>query len=147
MIMACSCIVAVGAGGKAAERRGKKKKKIQNLAFCLHAMMRWCRWGSVSSLFAYGYCKKGEGSWQDHVAVSAEHVVHLPDDIDDGVGAQLVINPTTVWGILKELAVPQGQFSHALLQPLPHATPPLPIFPTCEGSALCMYVHRCLELA
>lgn len=76
----------------------------------------------VVPIFGYGYCKKGEGSWQEYVAVSSEHVVPLPDEISDGVGAQLVINPTTVWGILKELAVPQGPFFFAPLLSPRHAS-------------------------
>eukprot|EP00475_Leptophrys_vorax_P023295 TRINITY_DN31878_c0_g1_i1.p1 TRINITY_DN31878_c0_g1~~TRINITY_DN31878_c0_g1_i1.p1 ORF type:complete len:372 (+),score=14.01 TRINITY_DN31878_c0_g1_i1:77-1117(+) len=64
----------------------------------------------VVPLFCLGACTAGEGSWQQYVAMPADHVVPIPDALSDDVAAQLVINPATVFGMLAQLAVPAGAY-------------------------------------
>lgn len=54
------------------------------------------------------YAGNGEGSWQEYCKVSAEDVIVIPDTISDETAAQLVVNPTTAYGLLKDLAPPEG---------------------------------------
>eukprot|EP00249_Psilotum_nudum_P018133 c26653_g1_i1 orf=330-1331(+) len=54
--------------------------------------------------------QKGEGSWQEFVSVREDMLFPVPDVIPDEVAAQFVINPWTVYGMLKDLAVPKGEY-------------------------------------
>ncbi|WP_342515266.1 zinc-dependent alcohol dehydrogenase family protein [Sporosarcina sp. FSL K6-1522] len=45
---------------------------------------------------------RGEGTWQEHVTVSADFAVAVPKTIDDYTAAQLYINPLTAWVICTE---------------------------------------------
>lgn len=57
-----------------------------------------------------GLLHGGEGSWQEYVAVREDMLTAVPDSVSDEVAAQFVINPWTVYGMLKELAVPKGEY-------------------------------------
>lgn len=52
----------------------------------------------------------GGGSWQEYVSVKENMLTAVPASISDEVAAQFVINPWTVYGMLKDLAVPQGEY-------------------------------------
>ena len=67
----------------------------------------------VPILYWNYYLGKGEGAWQDYVEVAEEDVVAVPAALSDEAAAQYVINPWTAYGLLTEVAVPEG---HYLLQ-------------------------------
>lgn len=50
------------------------------------------------------------GSWQEYVSVRENMLTAVPDSISDEVAAQFVINPWTVYGMLKDLAVPKEEY-------------------------------------
>lgn len=50
------------------------------------------------------------GSWTTHAVIAEKDLFAVPDSIDDKTAAQFYINPVTVYGMLKELAVPKGQW-------------------------------------
>ncbi|MCO5550827.1 hypothetical protein L7F22_004320 [Adiantum nelumboides] len=52
----------------------------------------------------------GGGSWQEYVSVKESMLTAVPASISDEVAAQFVINPWTVYGMLKDLAVPRGEY-------------------------------------
>ena len=84
--------------------------------------------------FMLPYVSKGQGTWQELVVVNEQDVVvgfaerdlnsgthglivshHLnlkkaPDSLPDEPLAQMMVNPTTVLGMLNELAIPKGEF-------------------------------------
>ena len=52
----------------------------------------------------------GNGSWQEYICVSEDRVWPVPDYLSDETAAQFVINPWTSYGMLKDLAVPAGEY-------------------------------------
>ncbi|KAH9571707.1 hypothetical protein CY35_02G107300 [Sphagnum magellanicum] len=54
--------------------------------------------------------KKGQGTWQEYVAVRGDLVRVVPDSISDVAAAQFVINPWTVHGMLSDLQIPKGEY-------------------------------------
>lgn len=50
------------------------------------------------------------GSWTTHTTILEKDLVAVPDAVDDKTAAQFFINPVTVFGMFKELAVPQGEY-------------------------------------
>lgn len=52
----------------------------------------------------------GNGSWQDYVEVKEEGLFTLPDSISDEVAAQFVVNTWTLYGLVKDLDVPKGEY-------------------------------------
>lgn len=49
-------------------------------------------------------------SWQQYVEIEANQAFPVPDSISDEVAAQAVINPVTVYAILKVLDIPKGEY-------------------------------------
>ncbi len=54
--------------------------------------------------------RKGEGTWQEYVAVRGDLVWVVPDSISDVAAAQFVINPWTLHGMLSDLQIPKGEY-------------------------------------
>jgi NADPH:quinone reductase-like Zn-dependent oxidoreductase len=54
--------------------------------------------------------RKGQGTWQEYVAVRGDLVWVVPDSISDVAAAQFVINPWTVHGMLSDLQIPKGEY-------------------------------------
>ncbi|CAM6126873.1 unnamed protein product [Calypogeia fissa] len=54
--------------------------------------------------------ESGNGSWQEYVTLKEDLVVPIPDSIADEVAAQFVINLWTVIGMLRDSAVPKGEY-------------------------------------
>lgn len=52
----------------------------------------------------------GYGSWQDYVEAKEEDLLLLPDSLSDEVAAQYVVNPWTLYGLVKEQEVPKGEY-------------------------------------
>ena len=52
----------------------------------------------------------GGGSWQEYLSVKENMLAPVPDSIPDEVASQFIINPWTVYGLLKDLAVPRGEY-------------------------------------
>jgi NADPH:quinone reductase-like Zn-dependent oxidoreductase len=59
-------------------------------------------WDSISN--------GGGGSWQEYVSVKEDMLTRVPESIPDEVASQFIINPWTVYGMLKDLAVPRGEY-------------------------------------
>lgn len=57
-----------------------------------------------------GLLHGGGGSWQEYVCVRENMLTAVPDSISDEVAAQFIINPWTVYGMLKDLAVPKEEY-------------------------------------
>lgn len=57
-----------------------------------------------------GLFQSGSGSWQEYVSVREEMLTPVPNSISDEIAAQFVINPWTVYGMLKDLDVPKGEY-------------------------------------
>jgi len=53
---------------------------------------------------------KGQGTWQEYVAVRGDLVWVVPDSISDVAAAQFVINPWTVYGMLSDIQIPKGEY-------------------------------------
>lgn len=64
----------------------------------------------VPILYWKYYLGKGEGAWQDYVEVAAEDVVAVPSSLSDETAAQYLINPWTAYGLLTDVAVPEGGY-------------------------------------
>lgn len=54
--------------------------------------------------------RRGEGGWQQFVCLPAHDVFPIPDAVSDEAAAQLVINPLTAYGLIKDLAPPKGEY-------------------------------------
>ncbi|CAM6050344.1 unnamed protein product [Sphagnum compactum] len=54
--------------------------------------------------------RKGQGTWQEYVAVRGDLLWVVPDSISDFAAAQFVINPWTVHGMLSDLQIPKGEY-------------------------------------
>eukprot|EP00899_Mesostigma_viride_P024510 jgi/Mesvir1/5243/Mv15364-RA.1 len=50
------------------------------------------------------------GSWQQYVAVRQEDIQTIPESVSDEAAAQFLVNPWTVYGMLRVLAVPKGEW-------------------------------------
>lgn len=57
-----------------------------------------------------GFMQGHGGSWQEYVCVSETLLSAVPDSVSDEVAAQFVINPWTVYGLVKDLAIPKGEY-------------------------------------
>jgi trans-2-enoyl-CoA reductase len=53
---------------------------------------------------------KGNGSWQEYICLPEDLVWPVPDYLSDETAAQFIINPWTSYGMLKDLAVPAGEY-------------------------------------
>ncbi|EFJ04703.1 hypothetical protein SELMODRAFT_432164 [Selaginella moellendorffii] len=62
----------------------------------------------IKQSFSIGMFDKG--SWQDFVTVSEKDVILMPHDISDEDAAQLIINPWTGYGLLKDINAPKGSY-------------------------------------
>eukprot|EP00249_Psilotum_nudum_P001438 c13904_g1_i1 orf=69-1085(+) len=52
----------------------------------------------------------GQGTWQEFVVVPAQLQFPIPDSVDNETGAQFLVNPWTVYAMLHELRVPNGEY-------------------------------------
>lgn len=52
----------------------------------------------------------GSGTWQQYMVAREGCLVAVPDAVTDEAAAQFWVNPVTVFGMLHELAVPQGEW-------------------------------------
>lgn len=57
-----------------------------------------------------GLLHGGGGSWQEYVSVKENMLTPIPDSISDEKAAQFIINPWAAYGMLKDLAVPKGEY-------------------------------------
>ncbi|XP_024524672.1 enoyl-[acyl-carrier-protein] reductase, mitochondrial [Selaginella moellendorffii] len=64
----------------------------------------------VVPIFLWNYFSAKQGSWQDFVTVSEKDVILMPHDISDEDAAQLIINPWTGYGLLKDINAPKGSY-------------------------------------
>eukprot|EP00270_Netrium_digitus_P017908 TRINITY_DN670_c0_g1_i5.p1 TRINITY_DN670_c0_g1~~TRINITY_DN670_c0_g1_i5.p1 ORF type:complete len:403 (+),score=115.45 TRINITY_DN670_c0_g1_i5:194-1402(+) len=64
----------------------------------------------VVPLLLHTLSKKGQGSYQQYVKVRAEELVKVPDTVNDEAASQLVVNPATALAMLRQLAVPPGEY-------------------------------------
>lgn len=53
---------------------------------------------------------KGQGAWQDFIEVAETDLIFLPESISDEAASLFIISPWTVYGLLKDLAIPRGEF-------------------------------------
>jgi NADPH:quinone reductase-like Zn-dependent oxidoreductase len=53
---------------------------------------------------------KGNGSFQDYILLDEKLVWPVPEDMDEEVACQFVINPWTSYSMLKDLQVPKGEY-------------------------------------
>lgn len=58
----------------------------------------------------FEYVRKGEGTWQQFVKISAHNVFPIPDAVSDDAAAQLMINPLTAYGLIRDSNVPKGEY-------------------------------------
>lgn len=54
--------------------------------------------------------KAGNGTWQQYMTIAADRFIPVPAGISDTDAAQIFVNATTVWGMLSDLAAPQGEY-------------------------------------
>lgn len=52
--------------------------------------------------------REGEGSWQEYAKLPASSLLPIPDTVTDEAAAQLVVNPVTAYGMLKDFDPPKG---------------------------------------
>ena len=52
--------------------------------------------------------REGEGSWQEYAKLPAPSLLPIPDTVTDEAAAQLVVNPVTAYGMLKDFDPPKG---------------------------------------
>eukprot|EP00850_Spirogloea_muscicola_P001054 SM000004S14924 [mRNA] locus=s4:236798:238504:- [translate_table: standard] len=64
----------------------------------------------VVALVFFRRAARWEGTWQEYLLVKAVDAVPIPDAISDEAAAQFVINPWTVYGMLNDAAVPEGEY-------------------------------------
>eukprot|EP00850_Spirogloea_muscicola_P001937 SM000007S20897 [mRNA] locus=s7:884989:886751:+ [translate_table: standard] len=64
----------------------------------------------VVALVFFRRAARWEGTWQEYLLVKAVDAVPIPDTISDEAAAQFVINPWTVYGMLNDAAVPEGEY-------------------------------------
>ncbi len=51
------------------------------------------------------------GTWQESVIARPSQLVRIPDDVEDQVAAQLIVNPVTAWVmVMRELAIKPGDW-------------------------------------
>ncbi len=51
------------------------------------------------------------GTWQESVIARPSQLVRIPDDVEDQVAAQLIVNPVTAWVMVtRELAIKPGEW-------------------------------------
>ncbi|KAL3148871.1 hypothetical protein ABBQ32_001743 [Trebouxia sp. C0010 RCD-2024] len=53
---------------------------------------------------------EGEGTYQQYVATPEKNLVVVPDNVDDDMAAQFLINPVTAYGFLEVIQVPEGKY-------------------------------------
>lgn len=58
----------------------------------------------------YSSIKGGSGTWQQYIVAKESDLLAVPDDVNDEIAAQFLVNPVTVYGMLEELAVPEGEY-------------------------------------
>ena len=54
--------------------------------------------------------RKGQGSWQDFIEVAEEDLVSIPEGIPNESASLFIISPWTVYGLLRDLAIPKGEY-------------------------------------
>eukprot|EP00842_Homolaphlyctis_polyrhiza_P003690 jgi/Hompol1/4321/HPOL_001575-RA len=54
--------------------------------------------------------KDGNGTWQEYVVISQYAAIPVPDNVSDASAAQLFVNPLSVLGMLRNAAVPHGEY-------------------------------------
>ena len=54
-----------------------------------------------------------EGTWQEHVVVSADDLFAVPDGVPDEAAAQLFVNPLTAWLMLERARAERGRLARA----------------------------------
>lgn len=52
----------------------------------------------------------GNGTWQQYTIYPASSLVPVPDEVSDESACQFFVNPVTVYGMLKELNIPKGEY-------------------------------------
>lgn len=52
----------------------------------------------------------GNGTWQQYAIYPAFSLVPVPDEVSDESACQFFVNPVTAYGMLKELAIPKGEY-------------------------------------
>ncbi|KAH7316223.1 hypothetical protein KP509_21G083700 [Ceratopteris richardii] len=53
---------------------------------------------------------KGQGAWQDFIEIAETDLISLPESVTDEAASLFIISPWTVFGLLKDLAIPRGEF-------------------------------------
>ncbi|KAK9828525.1 hypothetical protein WJX72_000585 [[Myrmecia] bisecta] len=53
---------------------------------------------------------KGEGTWQQYVALQEKDLVAVPDGMSDLAASQFYVNPNTAVGLVESLNIPPGEF-------------------------------------
>ncbi|KAK9916376.1 hypothetical protein WJX75_001994 [Coccomyxa subellipsoidea] len=52
----------------------------------------------------------GQGTWQQYVAVPEKDLIKVPDAIDSKAASQFLVNPVTAYGLVEDIAVPEGKW-------------------------------------